>query len=420
MGVTITKQMLDKIHHIDLVDFIMSAYHVNLTSRSPSRVMARCPHPDHDDRKPSFSAWFDPKTNEWCWCCYSCHCGKHNNNKEHRNYGRDAIAFVRWMSDYKDSKHVYTFQEAAVIVLKYLGIEIKDNNNWRPNPILKALQINKKVANGCHKYLMQTKEAAYDYLVSRDLNDRDMDEWLIGYNGERIVFPFKDKTNNIIGFTMRTVGNPKESWEAKYINSPNSDIFDKSSYLYGIHLVDTSKNYLIITEGQMDVIAAYKYGLDNVVATSSAHFTQKHIEYIKKNLSGIEKLIFIYDADKAGQTGLKNAVEIARSNGYMVEYYNLPEDTDLFDFMMENKEKAAEIILTGSLPYFYQELESEVRSFENFILNYQAKVIPKLKDILDKTKNKNEKSLLQAYIYDKLKLDIKERRLQKNEFIKTG
>lgn len=415
MSITITKQMLDKIHHIDLVDFMSSLYHVNFTSKSSSRVVARCPHPDHEDRKPSFSAWYDNKLNVWCWCCYACHCGKHNNNAKHRNYGQDAIAFVRWMSDYDGSKHVYSFQEAAIIVLRYLGVNIKDNTDKTSS--YKKLQINKSVANGCHKYLMSTKGTPYSYLISRGLSDEDLITWRIGFNGERILFPFIDINRNFVGFTMRLIDDSIN--EAKYINSPNSDIFNKSEYLYGIHLVDSTKNYLVITEGQMDVICAYKYGLINTVATSCAHFTQKQAEYIKKLCPNIERLIFVYDGDNAGKAGMEAGIEIARQNGFMADIYNLPNGTDLCDFMTKFKESGAEIILSSSIPYFYQELENESKEFERIIINYQAKVIPKIKTILNKIVNKNERYLLGSFVNKKFKLDIKEGKF-KDEYIDTG
>lgn len=403
----IPNEILDKLSRINLIKYLKEKYNVKFTSETAISAQACCPHPDHDDRNPSFSVWKD-RNGIWAWCCFSCHHGKNTQNKASshtvtkQNYGNSIIAFIRWMSDYKGSSHVYSFREAAKIAARYIGINL-DEDAQESQSKLNLFKRNRGVAVGCHYNLMLKKNAAYSYLLKRGLTDVDLHTWQIGYNGDRIVFPFKDRDLKTIGFTFRTVGTNNNV--AKYINSRNSEIFNKSSYLYGIDKVDASKNYLIVTEGQMDVIAAYKYGLNNTVATSGVHFTEKHTEYIKKALPNINKIIFIYDGDEAGMKGLELSAKVAREAGFMVNHFMMPDNQDLFDYLMANKENGADFILNHNIPYFYKEIQEDIEEFNNLILNYQSKIAPKLRNILKKIKNKDEKYLASNFFRRNFLLD---------------
>lgn len=414
---TITKELLDKIHKMDLISFMENKYGVVFRSKSARTANARCPHPDHHDKKPSFTAWKD-KDDIWSWCCHSCHCGKHNNDLEKRNYGQDAIAFVRWMSDHVGSKHIYTFVEAVKIVAKYIGISISDDSPAE-KAIFEQLRINKAVAEGCYETLISDKQHyAYQYIASRGLSDEDISEWKLGFNGERIVYPFFDINQRVIGFTMRLV--KQNNNYGKYVNSKNSELFDKSSYLYGIHKINRQLNYLIITEGQMDVIAAYKYGLSNVVASSGTSFTDKHCQVIKNNFKNISRIIFVYDNDSAGIHGTKRAVEIARNNSFIAETVSLPDGFDLFDYMMKYKEDGAEMILNSSVPYFYIELKEEVAKYNTMILNFQANITPKLDRIMNGIKNQHEKTIFKSFVRSNFKIDTGGDNDAKEDYIETG
>lgn len=403
-----------KLQSMNLIDFMIKEYNVNFVSVSCDSARGRCPHPDHDDHKPSFYVK-KGKNGTWNWTCYSCHTGARDLDSDHKNYGSDAIAFVQWMSDYRGSSHIYTFQEAASIIAKYLGLNISSDSS-SSNIYSHEMKINSSVAKGCHKYLLTKKGHAYSYLTNRGLDEKDMADWLIGYNGDRIVFPFIDRNNNIIAFTMRVVGESNNGY--KYVNSRTSAIFNKSSYLYGIDKVDSTKNYLIITEGQMDVIAAYKYNLINTVATSGTCFTEKHIEVLQRYYKNITKLIFIYDGDAAGNAGLKRSAAIGRKHGYMIETFKLKNGCDLFDFMMENKESGAENILLNSIPYFYEELKDTIEQYDTIILNFQTKAISKINKLLANTNSVEEKSMIKSFVSNRFNIQIGGE--ERDDYIETG
>lgn len=403
----VNKELIDKIEHIDIIKYAKEVLHIEFTSETLVSAQACCPHPDHDDHKPSFSIWKN-RNGKWAWCCHSCHCGKntqsHENHKTGKqNYGTSLIALIRWLSDYKGSPHIYTFLEAVKIAANYIGIDVSIGKNVA-NKTIDILNRNKAIASGCHQYLMKAKNAAFSYLLSRDLTTKDIIDWEIGFNGDRIVFPFKDREDNIIGFTQRVIGN--DAKKSKYINSYNNEVFNKSSYLYGIDKVDENKNYLIVTEGQFDVIFAYKYGLTNTVATSGTRFTEKHAEFLRSKLPNIDKIIFIFDNDKAGMRGLEAGASVAREAGFMINCFILPDDMDLCDYLTKNKESGTEYILNHNIPYYYKEVEKELKEFNELLLNFQNRIAPKLNNILVKTKNKNERRFANYYFKKFFLMDL--------------
>lgn len=416
----ISQDILNKIHKMNLPEFLETKYGLTFTSLGTNEGLGcRCPHPDHNDSTPSFRLW-KGKDGNWAWCCQGCHVGKKGESEAQnkKNYGNDAIAFVMWMSDHKKTNHIYTFYEAACIVMNYLNISaipISKEDRER----FSILKTNKEKASFCHSLLInqETEEAkvAYKYLTKRGLDKEDLIQWEIGFNNlDRIVFPFKNRLGEVVGSTMRIVGT--NTTQPKYIHSSNNIVFNKSSYLYGIDKVSSSLGYLIVTEGQMDVIMAYKYGIKNVVATSGTHFMENHALYLKKHLPNIEKIIFIYDGDGAGKQGLNQSAEIARDNGFMVEYFIPPDFQDLCDLVKEHKENAREYILSCTIPYFYQELQEEIETYEKLIVSFYSRLIPKANNILAKTKNKNESALIRSYIKSKFNIQLKEG----ENYIETG
>lgn len=417
MTALVGKEIFDKLKKLDLIKFIQEKYSVKFTF-SNNVATACCPHPDHNDHHPSFAVWNN--NGKYSWCCFSCHSGKKNNDPNHKVYGSDILDFIRWMSDFKGSSHIYTISEAIKIAADFFHLQLdfkKDNIK-----IIDKLRITKSICFGCHKWLLNLKGTAYSYLINRGLTEDDIKLWEIGFNGIRITFPFKNLRQEYIGFTSRIIPEYKDKdlkKNNKYLNSPNSEIFNKSFYLYGMDKIDNTKNYLIITEGQFDVIMGYKYGLKNIVATSCAHFSDKHAELIKSFFPNIDHIIFIYDGDEAGQNGLKVSADIARNHGFMVNYFNLDNGQDLCDYMVKNKESGAQFIMTNNIPYFYKEVEKEKQELNNIILNFQSKITPNILNILEKTKNPNERYLAEMYFKNSffLKEDLT---IRGDKYVKSG
>ena len=130
---------------------------------------------------------------------------------------------------------------------------------------------------------------------------------------KRLMFPIGDLQGRIVAFTSRTltgIAYDEEDFGGKYINSPQTVIYDKSKVLYGWHLARTAirqKKYLIIVEGNMDAIAAFQAGTKNVVAVSGTALTSQHVKLIKRYT---ENVILAFDGDAAGSQAVFRSIAL--------------------------------------------------------------------------------------------------------------
>lgn len=399
----ITKDLIKKFKQIDLIAFCEDCYGVNFSSKYGNTGSANCPHPDHDDSRPSFSVW--KKNDEWYWCCHGCHCGKKSNDTNDVNFGTDILAFVQWMSCHSKTDKKLTFVEACKIVAKYAGIILDEILSKDQLEINKKILENNKTTESMVKNLICNKynSSILKYLYDRGLDNNDILKWSIGFNGDRISFPLFYRDNSVRGFSMRKTSNDESP---KYINSKNSEIFNKSQFLYGINKISNDHTSLIITEGQFDVIMAHKYGLDNTVASCGTALNESHLELIKEKLPNINKIIFIFDADEAGKKALIRASKMAYFKGFGVSYVDLPQGQDLCDFAVENKQNLVQEIQSKTLPYFYKELKEDMEKYEQDILIAQNMIYPKILDIYNKITNEKERLYFISFVKNKFNIDI--------------
>lgn len=139
---------------------------------------------------------------------------------------------------------------------------------------------------------------------------------------DRLIIPIRDQLGNIIGFGARAL---QEGQEPKYLNSPESIIYDKSKILYGLdHLKKGVKDHqrIIIVEGYFDVIALQRVGLDIGVATCGTSLTAQHMEILKRYH---EHIYLLFDNDKAGATATLRALSIAYEQGVYPQVINLKQ-----------------------------------------------------------------------------------------------
>ena len=133
----------------------------------------------------------------------------------------------------------------------------------------------------------------------------------------RVMFPILDINNRVIGFGGRVMG----EGEPKYLNSPETKIFEKSRNLYGMNFARISrKPYILICEGYMDVIALHRAGFTNAVAALGTAFTQQHAMLIKRY---VKEAVLTFDSDGAGQKAALRAIPILKSVGIAVKVLDM-------------------------------------------------------------------------------------------------
>lgn len=179
-----------------------------------------------------------------------------------------------------------------------------------------------------------------DIIIPKGLFNEAVDLGLVNssngsnYDGfqNRIIFPIHDQRGEIVAFGGRLMGEEKF---AKYLNSPDSDIYDKSRILYGLHFAQKAireKGFVYLTEGYFDVISMHESGCENTVATCGTGLTPFHAKLLRRYT---DRVILLYDGDGPGQKASTRAIPILLKAGFQVEVATLPDNKDPDDFARE-------------------------------------------------------------------------------------
>ena len=175
--------------------------------------------------------------------------------------------------------------------------------------------------------------------------------------GKRLMFPIIDNMGHVVAFGGRTL--EKEVHFAKYRNSSQTDIFDKSKVIYGVNLLKKRKaekpiDYVIMTEGYMDVIALHKAGFDTAVASMGTALTTKQARQLKL----YSDLVYIsYDGDTAGQKATMRGLDILRETGLIVKVVRLPDGLDPDDVIKRDGAQGYQRLLDEAIPLTAYKIE---------------------------------------------------------------
>ncbi|MDF3821860.1 DNA primase [Leptospira sp. 96542] len=178
-------------------------------------------------------------------------------------------------------------------------------------------------------------------LLKRADNNRDPYDFF----RNRVMFPVIDSRGRVVAFSGRILG---ESEEAKYINSPNSLIYDKSRTFYNLNLAQDSIRKLreaVVVEGVFDAIGLYRKGLESVVAPLGTGFTEGHVR-ILKNMA--DSVFLMMDSDKAGTKGAFRAVNLLSREGVTVKVCKIPEGKDPFDYARNHNKQEIRALLESA------------------------------------------------------------------------
>jgi len=220
----------------------------------------------------------------------------------------------------------------------------------------------------------------------------------------RIMFPIFNASGEIVGFSGRIFGEDGVDSGGKYINSPQTVLYDKSKVLYGFNKAKDEirkKDICVVVEGQMDVVMSHQAGIANAVAVSGTALTTDHLKLIKRLT---DKIIMAFDKDEAGARASSKGIDMALANGFDVKIAVAPSGKDPADAVLDNPESWVKAVNEAkNVIEFYMELFNDRKDIERKILPYIA-VLPSemnkavwVKKISDKLKIKEDS------VWDELK-----------------
>ena len=265
------------------------------------------------------------------------------------------------------------------------------------------------------------------YLRKKGINDVLLEEaGLISVNKEkgtkydrfrnRVMFPVFDYQGRVIGFGGRVLDDSKP----KYLNSPETLVFQKGTNLYGLNFAlkhNMSERYFVIVEGYMDLISLHQYGITNVVASLGTALTINQARLLKRYA---DKVIISYDADMAGQMATLRGLEILRTAGFDVRVLNIPQGKDPDEYVRSNGKEAFLKLINSAEPlidYRMKKAEEGIdfRNSQSLIL-YAKRIMeiisdldPVEKDVYIKKASENT-GIKEQTLYDILKSKMKDNR----------
>ena len=359
---------------------------------------ALCPF--HHEKSPSFNV--SPARD--AYYCFGC------------NRGGDIFTFVEEIEGVE-------FVDALRILAERAGIELRREQGESKSEREKLFAVMEEATEFYEKQLAANREA-FAYLKERGLSDETIRSFRIGFaplewrglythlvgkkfsdteieragltkpaEGKgyydrfrgRIMFPIFDSNGRIVAFSGRVFGHQGDD-VAKYINSPETLLYDKSSVLFGYDRAKSSirkQNFSILVEGQMDLIMAHQAGTPNTVAVSGTALTEKHLALLKR-LS--ENVVFAFDADEAGLSATTRAFQIALSMGVNVRVVRIPEGKDPADYILHHASGWSEIIAQSShiIDFYLAVLSQRGDDLRKFREEVEQKVLPLILSIQSK------------------------------------
>jgi DNA primase len=248
---------------------------------------------------------------------------------------------------------------------------------------------------------LKEKSYSYEELIEAGLTKRSKTEGkFLDYFRDRIIFPIFDLQGRIIGFGGRVL----DGSLPKYINSPETLIYNKGSNLYSLNFAkeDIRKNNsAIIVEGYTDVLITQQYGFNNVVASLGTALTIKQIELIKRFT---DTVLIAYDADSAGNIATLRSLDLLVKSGLEVKVIDLPPSFDPADFLIKKEKKAFQNLIDSSLSLIDYKLKLLYSQNSIKTIEGKAKIIKGIMPTLSVMGDENELRAQIVKISEELKL----------------
>lgn len=353
---------------VDIVDLIGEYVQLKKQGRN---YFGLCPF--HGENSPSFSV----STEKQIFHCFGC------------GAGGNIFTFLMDIEG-------YSFVESAKVLAEKgnvpLDVEINKDSKRSNMPAgsQQMVEAHDLLRKFYHHLLVNTKEGqdALEYLLKRGFTEETIEKFQIGYSLDswdfvskfllkrgfpaeymeqagliiyrekdesyfdrfrnRVMFPIMDHQGNTIAFSGRAMGDD----EPKYLNSPETPIFNKSKTLYNFHHARPhirKKEQVVIFEGFADCISAVGAGVENAVATMGTALTDQHIQLLKRNT---DQILICYDSDSAGLNAANRAVNMLQDHEFSVKVALMPDNLDPDDYIKEFGEKSfVSEVIGASLTY---------------------------------------------------------------------
>lgn len=327
----------------DIVDVVSS--YVKLQKKG-STYFGLCPF--HSEKSPSFSV----TPSKQMYYCFGC------------GVGGNVYTFIMKYENYSFTEAVKVLADRAGIPLPKGGYSEEDKR--RADLKNRLLEANREAAKYYYHILKSNRGAqGYEYLRNRGLSDETITKFGLGFSTNyssdlydylkskgfednvlkeaglfnysekkvydkfsgRVMFPIMDVNNRVIGFGGRVMGDA----QPKYLNSPETILFDKSRNLYGLNIAKNSrKEYMLICEGYMDVISLHQAGFNNAVASLGTAYTVRQAALIKRYVNSV---YLTYDSDEAGVKAALRAIPISKEAGLSTKVINMKPYKDPDEFI---------------------------------------------------------------------------------------
>lgn len=219
----------------------------------------------------------------------------------------------------------------------------------------------------------------------------------------RIIIPIADIFGHTVGFGGRIINSEDEKNSPKYLNSPETILFNKRNLLFGLdkaHRAISNANSVIVVEGYMDAISLVNAGVENVVATLGTAFTAEHAKLILKYA---RKVIFCYDSDEAGQNATVRALPIVRNAGAEIFVITIPDGKDPDDFVRKHGKDAFDNLIKNAAELVEYRINYVLKTEDYSTLegkfNALRKILPVVVDIKDSAKQREYRKKIAAALY---------------------
>ena len=368
----------DKVEEVlranNIVDVVGSYVHLQ---KKGANYFGLCPF--HNEKSPSFSV-SEPKQMFYCFGCGA---------------GGNAATFLMKYENYSFQEALQTLADRAGIKLPEVNYSEEAKKREEKRQLLRA--VNKEAAVYYYKLLRSQKGIkGLRYLAERKLDPATMRDFGLGYADgsgndlcahlrskgfsdevileagvaafdekrgmhdkfwNRVIFPIMDVRGQVIGFGGRVMGDAKP----KYLNSPETEIFDKSTNLYGLNIAKRAKApYKILCEGYMDVISMHQAGFHEAVASLGTSFTEGQAALLKRYT---KQVLLAYDSDGAGVRAALRSIGILKKAGLEGRVIDLRPQKDPDEFIKANGKEAFQQRIDNAENSFFYELRMMQRDY---------------------------------------------------------